>query len=119
MLRVSKVERIGSGIKRIKDAMKDYGLNVRFLSTGFFTVIFKRPTDLQKTVEKTVEKTREKTVEKIISAIKENPSVSIKQLRAITGLSRRGVEWNITKLKEEGRIKRVGPDKGGYWEIVR
>lgn len=42
MLRVNKVERIGSGIKRIKDAMHNYDLNVKFESTGFFRVIFKR-----------------------------------------------------------------------------
>ena len=59
----------------------------------------------------------EKTVEKIILRIKENPSVSTKELEAITGLTRRGVEWNIKKLKEEGRIRRVGPDKGGHWEV--
>lgn len=28
------------------------------------------------------------------------------------------VEWQMAKLKKEGRIKRIGPDKGGYWEVV-
>ena len=35
MLRVNKVEKISSEIKRIKDAMHNYDLNVKFESTGF------------------------------------------------------------------------------------
>ena len=35
-------------------------------------------------------------------------------------LTRRGVEWNIMKLKEKGLIIRRGPSRGegGYWEII-
>ena len=36
-----------------------------------------------------------------------------------TGLTRRGVEWNLKKLKEGGQISRIGPDKGGHWGIKR
>ncbi len=39
-------------------------------------------------------------------------------LMAITGLTRRGVEWNPDKLKKSGKIRRIGPDKGGHWEVV-
>ena len=60
----------------------------------------------------------EKTVEKITRLIKENPKITIKELENQTGLSRGGVEWNIEKLKNKGFIKRIGPDKGGYWQVV-
>jgi len=36
----------------------------------------------------------------------------------ITGLTRRGIEWNLAKHKKEGTIKRIGPDKGGYWGVT-
>jgi ATP-dependent DNA helicase RecG len=26
---------------------------------------------------------------------------------------------NLDKLKEQGIIKRVGPDKGGYWKVLK
>jgi len=61
----------------------------------------------------------EKTVEKIILAMKKNPKITQKELETITGLKRRGIEWNIKKLKEEGIIKRVGPAKGGHWEVIK
>ena len=66
----------------------------------------------------TTQKTVEKTVEKILEAIKENPYITQKELEKVTELGRRGIEWNIKKLKKQGAIKRIGPDKGGYWEVV-
>ena len=66
--------------------------------------------------EKTT-KTVEKTVEKILNALQENPRTTQAELVKLTGLSRRGVEWNIQKLKSENRIERIGDDKGGYWKI--
>ena len=70
------------------------------------------------TAERLGSKTVEKTVEKILTLIKNNPQVTIKEISSYTGLSRRGVEWNIDKLKKECRIKRVGPARGGHWEIT-
>jgi len=35
------------------------------------------------------------------------------------GISQKGVEWQIAKLKKKGRIKRIGSDKGGSWEILK
>ncbi|MBE9594886.1 MAG: winged helix-turn-helix transcriptional regulator, partial [Proteobacteria bacterium] len=50
--------------------------------------------------------------------IKENPKITQRELAIKTGLSRRGVEWDIKELKEEGKLKRVGPDKGGHWAVI-
>lgn len=65
------------------------------------------------------ETTVEKTVEKILELIETDPFITQKDIVENTGLSRRGVEWNLTKLKEKGRIKRIGPDKGGHWAIQK
>jgi len=29
-----------------------------------------------------------------------------------------GVYWNTKKLKKNNRIRRIGGDKGGYWEVI-
>ncbi len=34
------------------------------------------------------------------------------------GLSSRAVEKRIKLLREHDVIRRVGPDKGGHWEVV-
>ena len=83
-----------------------------FKTDGMFTVI------LHRTVEETVDETVEETVENILKAMKENPKVTAKELRKKTGLSRRGVEYQIDKLKKEDVIERIGPTKGGYWKLL-
>ena len=72
---------------------------------------------VEKAVEKTVEKASEKIAEKIVGILKGNPNATQSDIVAITGLSRRGVEWKLKKLKEKGLVRRVGPDKGGHWEV--
>ena len=57
-------------------------------------------------------------MERILDAIKNNPKITQNELAEIAGLTRRGIEWNLAKLKEKGIIKRIGPAKGGYWEVV-
>jgi len=113
MLRVNKVERIGSGIQRIRDAMKKYSLKVEFNKTKFFTVVFKR----KRLILKGSEKGSEKSSEKILRLMKENNKITIEELSKEMELSTRAIEKSIAKLKEKGLIKRIGGAKGGYWEI--
>lgn len=70
------------------------------------------------TTEKTTKKTTEKNRDKILAIIKSMPDVTLTELANATGLSVDGVRWNIRKLKNANIIRRVGPDKGGRWEIV-
>ena len=56
--------------------------------------------------------------EKILELIKQNPKISAAGIAMEIGISSRGVEKQIKKLREAGIIKRNGADKGGYWEIV-
>jgi len=113
---IGLVEHVGSGISRIRNAVSEAGLpEPKFDFTSFFTVTFTRP----KIEEGTREKTVEKTVEKILALIKENPTITQKDLASKTKLSRRGIEWNLQQLKEKGAIRRIGPDKGGRWEVKK
>ena len=73
---------------------------------------------IQITFFKEFEKSKEKSKEKIITAVSENPYISIIELSKMTGLSVAGVEKNLRNLKTEGSLLRIGPDKGGYWKIV-
>ena len=71
-----------------------------------------------KTREKSVVKSVVKNTDQILAYLKENPSATRQQLAAETGLTIRGVERNLKVLKNAGRIRRVGPAKGGHWEVV-
>lgn len=60
-----------------------------------------------------------KTSVKIISILADNPTFTIPQLAEAIHVTTRSVERNIRKLQEEGKLKRIGPDKGGKWEVGR
>lgn len=72
----------------------------------------------EKSKEKGKEKGKEKSKEKILALLSANPHATTADLIAETGLSVSGVEKNIRELKAAGRLRRVGPDKGGHWEVV-
>lgn len=59
-----------------------------------------------------------KTEDKIIAITRKPPSVSIPQIAEILGISTRAVEKQIRQLKQTNRIRRIGPAKGGNWQVV-
>jgi ATP-dependent DNA helicase RecG len=59
-----------------------------------------------------------KSSEKILDLIKNKPTISAAEIAMEIDISARGVEKQIRKLREAGIIKRVGADRGGYWEIT-
>ncbi|MBJ7881870.1 hypothetical protein [Gelidibacter salicanalis] len=63
-------------------------------------------------------KTVEETVETILRLMKETPIITVKKLETHTLITRRGIEYHIDKLKKQGKLKRIGPNKGGYWQVV-
>ena len=54
----------------------------------------------------------------IIDNMSKNSRITYVQLADITGKSRESIRKNIKKLKEAGLIQRIGPDKGGFWQIL-
>lgn len=58
-----------------------------------------------------------KSREKILELLAENPFLTISGLSAAVGIGTKAIEKQLAKLKAEGRLKRVGPDKGGHWEL--
>ena len=67
--------------------------------------------------EKSSEKAS-KSSEKILDLIKNKPTISAVEIAMEIDMSARGVEKQIRKLREAGIIKRIGADRGGYWEIT-
>jgi len=59
-----------------------------------------------------------KSSEKIINLIKQNNKLSASEIAGMLGISARAVEKQISQLKKVNKLKRVGADKGGHWEIL-
>ena len=104
LLRADYVEKIGSGIRRIKQAMANYDLNIEIDADEFFTVTFFRK-------------------EQIRSKFKTNP----KQIQSKSDGNRTEIgrksdaterrKWILQKLKREGKIKRI--DIQNKFDIVK
>ena len=64
------------------------------------------------------QKTTQKTTQKIVALIEEDPYITTEDMAIRIGIIRRNIAKNIKKLQKQGLIRRVGPDKGGYWEVI-
>jgi predicted HTH transcriptional regulator len=73
-----------------------------------------------KSVARTAKRTKrnlEETSEKILKLIHKNSSITIHEMVNIIGVSQRSIERNLKKLQIENKLKRIGADIGGYWEL--
>jgi predicted HTH transcriptional regulator len=55
--------------------------------------------------------------ENIVRHINVDKNITIADLAEAIGVTTRTIERNIQKLQSAGRLRRVGPDKGGWWEV--
>ena len=72
----------------------------------------------QKT-EEVDRKSGQKTRDAILALIRENGNVTSTQMAAALGINRSAVSKHLKALQQSNIILRVGPDKGGHWEIVK
>ena len=57
--------------------------------------------------------------EKIVSIIEADPYVSIAAIACESGFSVKTVRNLIEEMRKDNLIVRIGPDKGGYWQLLR
>jgi len=105
---------LGSGIKRALDEWPQIDFTDDREGCLFTATVHRKE---WKSAEETVGS--EKSSEKILLLLKNFPELSAREVAGRFGLSPRAVEKQIAKLREEGRLRRVGPAKGGYWEVLK
>lgn len=116
LLRMRLVEKIGSGIKRIKEVMEEYGISVVFeVSEHWFSVIFQRKIETSKKGGQILSERQKE----ILAIIGKKPTITREELCEALKINSSAVQKHMVILKKKGLIKRVGPDKGGYWEVVK
>ncbi|GGD79332.1 ATP-binding protein [Lacimicrobium alkaliphilum] len=62
------------------------------------------------------EKSSEKTPS-LLALIQRDPRISARSLAEELGVSSRAIEKQIAQLKQQGKLDRIGPAKGGYWKV--
>jgi ATP-dependent DNA helicase RecG len=58
------------------------------------------------------------TKERLVQLLREQPQLSAPAIAAALGIGKDGVKYHLNQLKQAGKLRRVGPTKGGRWEVI-
>ncbi len=59
-----------------------------------------------------------KMTDRILQLLRENANLSMPALAAMLDKSESTIERAMRQLRSEGRLVRIGPAKGGHWEVI-
>ncbi len=117
------IEKYGTGIKRVIELFEKSNLPtpvIRNQQNGVFVEIRSGYKDLDKDLEKDLEKDNLTTRQMLIlNELIRNKKITQQELSKKIGINDKNIRNNLQTLKEKGLIKRIGPDKGGYWEVLK
>ena len=68
--------------------------------------------------KKVVGKSGKKTVDRVWALLQKRPQSTFADMVRVLGITRSTIQKHIANLKAAGRLRRVGPDKGGHWEVI-
>lgn len=125
------IEAWGTGIRRIKETAKSYGLpspEILVFDDMFRVNLYRNQMSegqnghvLEEASEKHRKLFREDlndTQIRILELLSVDERLSAVKIGRQLGIASRNVEANIKKLKEQGILIRHGSPKSGYWEII-
>ena len=142
MLNLGYVNRFGSGVNTVSTLLEENKSNPAEFLLGDYTTfkvvvknadviesstnviektphvivnIIETPTDVIENGTNAIEKTRG---EKILEILRIDKRISVKQLAAKLSVTSRTIFREIDELKASGKLKRVGSDRSGTWEVI-
>ena len=110
------VEHLGSGIPRI---LKAYPKDCFHFTENFLRMVY--PSTVKTLVETPVEASVETSVEtsvEILNYLSQNPKMTLAEVAQKIGRSVRAIELATAKLTKEKKLRRIGPKKGGHWQVL-
>ena len=67
--------------------------------------------------KKSGKKGGKKTEDRVLALLARNPKLTFAGMVTALGISRSAIQKHIARLKDAQRLRRIGPDKGGHWEV--
>lgn len=113
-----------AGKEPVFEATEDYLKTI--LPAGRAPENTEKPLKIEQTTPVTPEKPEDKAPNapknpfqrQILELIRGNSKITYDMLARATGRDRKTVRRHIAVLKQHGWLKRIGPAKGGYWEVT-
>jgi len=109
---------LGSGIKRALDDWADISFTDDREGSMFIATVHRKELDEKRLAEKDSQKSTQKSTQKIIELMQNDPTITIADLALSIGITEWAIKKQIRKMKAQGRIRRIGPDKGGHWQTT-
>lgn len=122
LYKCKNVEMFGSGFKKVYDLCDADGIKVKYdLDPYGFSFFFLRNSDnVQSKVPLSKDDDWMSDVDReVFALIKEKPALSSKEISGQLNRAYRTIQRSLATLKESGKIKRIGTQRRGYWEIIR
>lgn len=140
MYKSEDIEKWASGLKRIYDECRTAGVSVEFetMSTGLLVTFYRPRWEQAEALEggwkarskRGVEKGVERLAEGLVERLAENQKKMLKQMSANCYISKKelsrkieisttAIDKNISSLKSKSLLRRIGPAKGGHWEVLK
>ena len=125
---MGRSEELGTGIKNVFKYNKIYSNvdNNDFIDDDIFITtvplnIFENNVVNNKLVvtDNVTDNVTDKRLISIINYISKNVRVSTNELAQLLNVTKRTILRDIEKLKKQNKIKRIGNEKTGYWEVVK
>ncbi len=135
--RAGEIEAWGRGVQRIVDACEEAGnpkpkvtydpsdLWFEFPFSPEYLRVVENPAQLGQEPDsatskvKSKVKSRVKNADRLLQFLGQKADSTIPELALTLELSIAGVEKIIRNLKKDGRLRRIGPAKGGHWEVTQ
>ncbi len=116
------VEVFGSGLKKVFAYCKLADIKIDYRSdNGGFSFIFFRYENNKNVTPNVNDKTSNKKIDTdklVLNLLKENPTKTREELANDIGKNIRTIQRALAKLSKEGKIKRIGSARAGYWEVL-
>ena len=114
---------LGSGIKRALDAWPDIDFTDDREGSLFIVTVHRKKVESWgkmsgKSSSKSSPKSSPKTEDQIITYLRQDKFITTEKLGNALGISKRAVLKQIDKLKDQGRLRRIGPARGKQWEVI-
>ena len=119
------IERYGSGVKRVREMLREYGLrDLSFVDeTGgvrirMFAERLGGEVGLGKDAGKDAGKELTDLQKSLLGEMRANNRVTLREFSESLGRDIRTIERNIARLRKDGLVRRVGGRREGVWEVV-
>lgn len=112
-------EKSGRGVPKIVEVYGQEAIEFREKSI-VVKIPYKKIREVNETTNKTNNDSKRLNERRalILKEMRHNPNITKPELQKLLGISATAVDNNLSYLKKNGYIKRIGKTRGGYWKIV-